>query len=120
MSYTKKDLEPLVRGDDWTIKLSITSGGSDVDITGYRYTMTLKSNIDATDPGDAQSTTGVLGNTADSQAGIVYLNFTNAQTSVLEAQTYNYDIQQIDGTGAVQTLFIGRVKVDKDVTLTIA
>ena len=80
----------------------------------------LKSNIDATDPGDAQSTTGVLGNTADSQAGIVYLNFTNAQTSVLEAQTYNYDIQQIDGTGAVQTLFIGRVKVDKDVTLTIA
>lgn len=114
MSYTAKDLEPLVRGDDWTIKLVITSGGSPVDITGYTYFMTLKSNIEEPDPGDVQVTASSTG--ADATAGILYINFTNAQTDTLQSQSYYYDIQQRDDTGAIQTLFIGKVKVVKDVT----
>jgi hypothetical protein len=27
MSYVSKDLSPLIRGDDWTIKLEIQSDG---------------------------------------------------------------------------------------------
>jgi hypothetical protein len=39
------------------------------------------------------------------------------ETAVLAAITYHYDIQQIDTSGKVQTLQIGKVKVTKDVTL---
>lgn len=116
MSYTAKDLDPLVRGDDWTIKLTITSGNSPVDITGYTYYMTLKSDIDAADPGDIQVTASSTG--SDATSGILYINFTNVQTDSLTPQNYYYDIQQKDDTGAIQTLFIGKVKVVKDITRT--
>jgi hypothetical protein len=53
MSYESKDLPPFVRGDDWTIKLNIKDSNKQaVDITGYTYYMTLKSDIDSADPGD--------------------------------------------------------------------
>lgn len=118
MSYTARDLEPLVRGDDWSIKLTITSGGSPVDITGYTYYMTLKADIDSADPGDIQTTASSVG--ADATAGILYIDFSKDDTSTLAAKTYKYDIQQRDDTGNIQTLFIGNVKVVKDVTRTIA
>lgn len=116
MSFTSKDLNPLVRGDDWTIKLSVQQNGSVVDITGYTYYFTLKSDIDAADPGDLQVTASSTG--ADAAAGIVYINVADTQTNSLEPRTYNYDVQQIDDSGNVQTLLIGKVKVVKDVTRT--
>lgn len=119
MSYESKDLPPFVRGDDWTIKLNIKDSNKQaVDITGYTYYMTLKSDIDSADPGDLQTTASSVG--ADATSGILYINFTNVQTNTLESKTYNYDIQQRDDTGTIQTLFIGKVKVVKDVTRTIA
>lgn len=118
MSFTAKDLNPLVRGDDWTIKLTVTQDGSVVDITGYTYYFTLKSDIDAADPGDLQVTATSSG--ADAAAGIVYINVTDTQTNNLDPRNYNYDVQQIDDTGSVQTLLLGKVKVVKDVTRTIS
>ena len=78
MSYTARDLSNLVRGDDWTIKLVVNSSGSALNITGYTYWFTLKSNVDDVDPGDLQ------------------------------------------GAGNVQTLLIGKVKVVKDITRSVA
>ena len=118
MSFTAKDLNPLVRGDDWTIKLTVTQDNSVVDITGYTYYFTLKADIDAADPGDLQVTATSSG--VDAAAGIVYINVTDIQTNNLDPRTYNYDVQQIDDSGNVQTLLIGKVKAVKDVTRTIS
>lgn len=118
MSFTAKDLSPLVRGDDWTIKLTITSGNSAVDITGYSYYFTLKDNIDDLDAAAALQVTATA-TAPDSSSGIIYIVATNAETDGLEAnKTYNYDIQQTDLAGNISTLLIGKVKVVKDVTRT--
>lgn len=117
MSFTAKDLNPLVRGDDWTIKLVVSSDGAITNVTNYTYTLTLKSNVDDPDPGDLQ--VSVVPTGPDALLGVVYLNAPKALTTVLEARTYNYDIQQVDDSGNVQTLLIGKVKVVKDITRTV-
>lgn len=114
MSYTKKDLAPLVRGDDWTLKLVLTSEGAVLDITGYTFWFTLKANIDDADPGDLQVTATSV--SPDAENGILYITAPKAQTAALAPLSYNYDIQQVDGSGNVQTLLIGKVRVEKDVT----
>lgn len=114
MPYTAKDLNPLVRGDDWTIKLAVKQNNTVVDITGYSYYFTLKADIDAADPGDLQIVTVASGD--DALSGIIYINALAAETNDLLPQTYNYDVQQIDTSGNVQTILIGKVKVVKDVT----
>ena len=118
MSFTARDLDPLDRGDDWTIKLVLKSGSSPLDITGYSYKFTLKANIDDADPGALQlsATPSVLDSPTEASQGILYITATDTQTDPLEARTYNYDVQQKDSTGKIQTLLIGKVKVVKDVT----
>jgi len=117
MAYNKKDLNAQVRGDDWTLKFTISSEGSVLDITGYTYTFTLKSNIDDVDPGDLQVI--IVASGLDATNGIVYINAAAADTNTLNPKTYNYDVQQVDTTGSVQTLVIGKVKVEPDVTRSI-
>jgi hypothetical protein len=116
MSYVSKDLSPLIRGDDWTIKLEIQSDGVPLDIAGYKFYLTLKADIDDADPGALQVSVTAPAD-ANSTAGIAYIVATDLETAVLAAITYHYDIQQIDTSGKVQTLQIGKVKVTKDVTL---
>jgi hypothetical protein len=114
MSYTQRDLDPLVRGDDWTLKLTLTSSGSVLDITDYTFWFTLKTNIDDADPGAVQ--VSATSGSPDAAAGILYINVPRASTDGLQSGTYNYDVQQIDNNGNVQTLLIGKVKVVKDIT----
>ena len=116
MSYTAKDLDPFVRGDDWSLKLNITSSSTPVDINGYTYYWTLKDGVDDVDPGALQVTSTPTG--ASASAGEVILTASAAVTTNITPQTYNYDVQQINDTGAVQTLLIGKVKVVKDITRT--
>lgn len=118
MSYTQRDLSPLVRGDDWTLKLVLTSEGSVLDITGYSFTFTLKANIDDADPGALQvtATPSVSGNPTEASQGILYITASKTLTANIEARTYNYDIQQADDSGKIQTLLIGKVRVAKQVT----
>jgi len=118
MSYTQRDLSPLVRGDDWTLKLVLTSDGSVLDITGYSFWFTLKENIDDADPGAVQvtATPDVSGAPTEASQGILYIKVPKASTDSLDPKTYNYDVQQVDGSGNVQTLLIGKVKVVKDIT----
>ena len=118
MSFTARDLDPLVRGDDWTIKLVLKNGSNALDITGYTYKMTLKANIDDADPGALQlsATPSVADSPTEASQGILYITATDTQTDSLEAKTYNYDVQQKDDAGKIQTLLIGKVQVVKDVT----
>lgn len=115
MTYTAKDLSPLVRGDDWSIKLTITENNSPVNITGYTYWFTLKSNIDSSDPGELQ--VSIVASGANATNGIVYITVPHASTNIT-AQTYNYDVQQEDTSSpkTIKTILIGKVKVVKDVT----
>ena len=117
MSFTQKDLDPLVRGDDWNIRLTITSGGSPVDISGFTYYMTLKSNVSNPDPGDLQVIATPTG--TDAQNGILYITASRTDTSTLSPANYNYDIQQEDLSNNVRTLLIGKVKVVADITRTV-
>ena len=118
MSYTQRDLSPLVRGDDWTIKLTLTSDGSALNITGNTYWLTLKENIDDADPGALQvtATPDVSTSPTEASQGIIYIKASRTVTNTLTAKTYNYDVQQVDSSGNVQTLLIGKVKVVKDIT----
>ena len=118
MSYTSRDLSPLVRGDDWTIKLVLTSDGSALNITGNTYWLTLKENIDDADPGALQvtATPDVSTSPTEASQGIIYIKASRTVTNTLTAKTYNYDVQQVDSSGNVQTLLIGKVKVVKDIT----
>lgn len=118
MYYTIKDLPTLVRGDDWSIQLTITSDGSIVDITDYTFWLTLKSDIEAADPGDLQ-VTSTPGTSQEAEAGIIYINVPRTLTAGLEARSYNYDVQQVDSDGNVQTILIGKVKVIKDITRSV-
>ena len=119
MAFVKKDLKPFARGDDWTLKFTITnSAGTPVNITGYTFWLTLKANADAADPGDAQVT--ATSGSPDAANGIVYVTVPKAQTNVLTPGTYNYDLQQKDTNNNVETLLIGKVKVAKDLTRTFA
>lgn len=122
MSYTARDLSPLVRGDDWKIKLTLTSNNSVLDITGYTYYFTLKDNIDDADPGVLQvtATPSVATSPTEASQGIIYITAARSLTNSLTAQTYHYDVQQKDTSGDVQTLLLGKVKVVKDVTRTVA
>ncbi|HAW05865.1 MAG TPA: hypothetical protein DCW83_14355 [Saprospirales bacterium] len=122
MSYTQRDLSPLVRGDDWTLKLVLTSDSSVLDITGYTFWFTLKSNVEDADPGALQVTATPSTATSPTEAsqGILYINASKTLTDGLAPGTYNYDVQQIDGSNKVQTLLIGKVKVVKDITRSIS
>ena len=122
MSYTQRDLSPLVRGDDWTLKLVLTSDNSVLDITGYTFWFTLKANIDDADPGALQvtATPDTSGNPSEASKGILYIRASRTLTDTLQTQNYNYDVQQVDDEGNVQTLLIGKVKVVKDITRSIS
>lgn len=122
MSYTSRDLSPLVRGDDWTIKLVLTSDGSALNITGNTYWLTLKENIDDVDPGALQvtATPDISTSPTEASQGIIYIKASRTDTNTLVAKTYNYDVQQVDSSGNVQTLLIGKVKVVKDITRSTA
>lgn len=119
MSYTARDLSPLVRGDDWNIKLTLTSSAGALNVQGNTYWFTLKDNADEADPGDLQ--VSILAPVdVDSSNGIVYIAASKTLTGTLTPKTYNYDVQQVDGSGNVQTLLIGKVKVVKDITRSIS
>jgi hypothetical protein len=122
MSYTQRDLSPLVRGDDWTLKLVLTSDNSVLDITGYTFWFTLKANVDDADPGALQvtATPDTSGNPSEASQGILYIRASRTLTDTLQTQNYNYDVQQVDDEGNVQTLLIGKVKVVKDITRSIS
>lgn len=115
MAFIKKDLKSFARGDDWTLKFTFTdTDGVPINITGYTFWMTLKSDPDAVDPGSAQVT--ATSGSPDAANGILYVTIPKAQTNSLTPGTYNYDLQQKDASNNVQTVLLGKVKVAKDIT----
>lgn len=104
-----KDLENQVTGDDWKIQIDLpaTPAGT--------YWFTLKDSIDENDPGDLQVNTVVVGTPTS-----LVIAVPHALTSNLTPKTYRYDIQKVTSSGIVTTLYLGKVKVVRDITRSIA
>jgi len=116
MPFTRRELSPFARGDDWTLKFTLRDGqGATLDITGYSYWMTLKKDADSADPGDAQIGP-ISAGSPDASNGIIYMTFPKATTYDLIPGSYHYDLQQVDDQGNVQTILLGKVTVAKDIT----
>ena len=117
MSFTERELSAFAKGDDWQVEFTIKDENNTViDITGYQYWLTIKSDLSSADPGDGQDY--ALASGVDAAAGQVTLTIPRATTRNLTAGTYWYDLQQKDTGGLIQTLLRGRVRVVDDVTLT--
>lgn len=115
MPFIKKNLKSFARGDDWTTQYEFKdSSGNAIDITGRTYWLTLKADATTSDPGDAQVSVTASG--SDATSGIVTITIPKSQTINLEPQTYKYDVQEVDTSGVVSTVLLGRVKVARDIT----
>lgn len=115
MAVLKKALNPVIRGDTWKIKLTIQEDNAAADITGYQYWFTMKEDIDKADTSAAiQEVFTAAG--ADAAAGIMVLTIPATATELVSPGYYLYDIQQKNLSGEIQTLMIGQVLVESDVT----
>jgi len=119
MAYTQKNLSSFARGDTWTLKFTIKdSDGDAVDISGNSYWMTLKSSASVEDS-SADAQIGPIGaGSPEAASGIIYMNFSATLTESLSPGTYNYDLQEVDSSGNITTLLIGKVQVVRDITRT--
>jgi hypothetical protein len=116
-TYLSIELPAFPRGDDWINTFYIKDElGQPVDITGNTYWMTLKSDPNDPDPGAGQQVITASGVSAEQ--GILTIAFSPSVTNNLVPGTYNFDIQQLDTSGIIKTLVIGRVRVVVDITRT--
>ena len=117
--YTEKNLDNQVRGDTWTLTFNIqTSAGVAENITGNEYWFTLKSALDDTDGTAALQIGPVTTGSPNAALGILTMVAYPADTIVIEAKTYFYDLQEVNAANNITTLLIGKVKVVKDVSIT--
>jgi hypothetical protein len=115
---TQVDLQPLIRGDTYSNLISMTdAAGAPITITGRKYWITLKLDPTTADAaaGNVQASVTATGSPAAHQA---ILSLTAAQTIGLVPGSYHYDIQETNA-GVVTTICYGKVKVIRDVTVTI-
>jgi len=119
MSYIQQDLPSQARGDTWNFKFLIQDvSATPIDITGNEYWITLKSNVDFTDP-QAELQVGPLAVEAgNASRGILNITVPGITTNTLNPGTYHYDLQEVDSNGTVSTLLIGKIRVKADITRT--
>lgn len=102
-----KYLPDMRAGDDYNIKLRILDNNSNVvDITGYKFWLTLKSSFEETDNLAVLQFNTIAGynNNDDPTQGICYLAVPAALTKPIAAGSYYYDIQQEVGTNVTTVL----------------
>jgi hypothetical protein len=79
-----------VRGDDWSIAGTITAGGAAVNLTGATITSQIRSSANSATI--VETFTATVNNAA---AGTLTLSLTDAETALIEAGNYVYDIQVV-------------------------
>jgi hypothetical protein len=121
MSYTQLDLPAQVRGDTWVFSFVIQdTNGTAINITNHEYMITLKSDISVLDESAELQIGPTVPSSSDAAAGKVTIVVPGSSTNALVPKTYNYDVQEVDSTGTVSTLLIGKIRVRADVTRTAA
>ena len=119
MSFIQQDLDPQARGDTWNFQFLMQDiNGAAIDITGNQYWFTLKSDLALTDAQAEAQVGPITPPSAQATQGILNVVVSGLLTSPLTAATYNYDLQEVESTGSVHTLLIGKIRVKADVTIT--
>ena len=102
-----KYLPDMRAGDDYNIQLRILDNNSNVvNITGYKFWLTLKSSFEDTDASAVLQFSSVAGYNENDQPtqGICYLAVPAALTKPIVAGSYYYDIQQEVGINVTTVL----------------
>jgi len=114
-------MEPIIRGDDYTINIEVTSTDADgvttaYNITGAKLWFTIKKRQDQEDAGALiQKTVTSHDNAA---GGLTHFSLTSAETTLFDLEAYYYDIQMKTAAGKVMTISIGQIKIIYDITRT--
>jgi hypothetical protein len=118
MSFKRLNLPDQVRGDTWEFQFIMEdSSNSPINIDTFQYWLTLKSDVDLAD-NQAEMQFGPFEATgANAIAGILDLVIIPTYTDNLTPGTYNYDLQEVDSSGGVKTLLLGKVRATQDITL---
>lgn len=104
----------VTRADSPVIPVTVTSGGSPLDITGFVFTMTVNASDDPAD--DTGALFQISGSIVDAVNGRV--DFQPATTDLDNTpDIYNYDIQMVGG-GSTRTILKGSFTIDPDITRT--
>lgn len=88
--------------------------GSAVDMTGYTAKFTAKDRVDDQSP--IFQLTEVAGITIAATDGMLSVNMTPTQTSLLSWTGAHYDLEVTDAGGIVTTLVSGRIEVESEIT----
>ena len=103
----------LIRGDDRTFALEFKKDGVAIDITGWTVFFTLKKSTYDSD-NDALIKKTVTTHT-DPTNGKTEFSITNTETDALIG-IYYYDIQYKDTANKINTVMIGTMNFQEDVT----
>lgn len=102
------------RGDTYGNIFKITdSNGDPIDITGYTFKLTVNSQKDPTDT--LTQLFQLTGTLVSPSLGTVKFAPNGTQANQ-DPGTYFFDIQMTDGTGAIQTVALGKYVFLQDIT----
>jgi hypothetical protein len=105
----------VIRGDSHTINLTITDGGSPVNLTGYTVFFTVNADKDPVSDSAAaieKDITSFISPTS----GEATIELDPADTNSLEPGGYWYDIQLKDGSGNITSFPKDRFTIVSDIT----
>ena len=107
----------IFKGDLWKYTLTVKENGAVVDITDYKFYLTVKA--DKTDS-DEDAIIKAEFIPSDPTLGLVILQMTSAQTETLDVATsttkYVYDIRMKNASGENVVLLSGELKVLQPIT----
>lgn len=121
-------LPDMRAGDNYKIKLTITDSLLiPIDITGYKFWLTLKSAFTDLDVASVLQFTTTVGSNVNDVAlsGVCIIDVPAASTKSIAEGNYFYDIQQITPLGDITTVmppvadYKDRIKVVPEVTIAI-
>lgn len=102
------------QGDTWLPgTITVTSGGTPIDFTGWTATMEIRNAI-SNDVAVTLTSSPAAGITMSS-IGVITLSMTATQTSALLGE-YRYDLQTTNTSGSIRTYLYGIINVTSDTT----
>lgn len=106
----------MYRGDSRTLRVTVTSGGSPVDLTGYSIAFTVRPDEDADAVITKSSADPTEINITDAANGRLEIYLQPADTENLQLRSYDYDVEITSPTGVVSTVVVGTLTILKDIT----
>ena len=109
-------IEPILitRSDNPIIPVTVTSGGSPLDIsTGFVFLLTVNPSDDPAD--DTGALFQLTGTITDGPNGLVTFQPTVGDTDQLP-DVYNYDVQMVSVATGTRTILKGAFTIDPDIT----